>query len=252
MPDLSKQFADAGSATIPHEEWDRFPWNRWTFQNVRQMVATTEVWRGNGVVWELPEHPINFDEIQFQSSSTESLTVSQWLTQGYNDGIIVLHNGTIVYERYRNAMSNRSLHLSQSMAKSVTACVAGILIERGLLDPDKKITDYLPELAATAYNGATLRQVLDMSSGVHYVEDYEAPDSHIAAMDIAAGWKWPRQGFEAPESMWEHILSLKESTRTHGECFNYRSIETEVVAHCMERVTNKGLAELISEELWQP
>lgn len=251
MPGLPKHIPIMDPQSIPRAKWDLYPWNRWTFNNVREVVATTEVWRGDGAVWELPRHTTNFDSLEFSNFADESCTVSEWLTNDFNDGMIILSNGMVVYERYRNSMSNRSLHLSQSVAKSVTASVAGILVDCGLLDPERLITDYIPELHSGAYAGATLRHALDMASGVNYVEDYEAADSHIAAMDIAAGWKLPREGFDSPNNMWEHILSLHETTRVHGHGFNYRSIETEVVAQCMERVTNKRLADLISEELWQ-
>jgi CubicO group peptidase (beta-lactamase class C family) len=100
-----------------------------------------------------------------------------------------VHHGKIVYERYFTTMTARSLHLSQSVAKSVTSAVAGMLVGRGLLDPDQPVTDYLPELKRTAWKGATLRHVLDMTTGVRFVEDYEALDSDIAMTDIATGWK---------------------------------------------------------------
>ena len=237
---------------VPRAHWDQWPWNRWTFQHVRQFVATTEVWRGNGPVWSLPEKLNDFDGLTFKDVSGQSRSVAEWMEMDMNDGFIILRDGQIAYERYNNGMTTRSLHLSQSMAKSVTACVAAILIERGLLDPEKPVTDYLPELEDTAYRGATLRDVLDMASGVHYIEDYEALDSHIAAMDIATGWKLPREGFDNPASMWEHILSLKDLAEPHGTRFNYRSIETDVMAHCLERVTNRRLYDLVSEEIWQP
>ncbi len=147
---------------------------------------------------------------------------------------------------------SRSLHLSQSVAKSVTACVAGILVGRGLLDPQTEVTVYLPEHEKTAYRGATLRDLLNMSSGVRYTEDYEATDSDIAITDIACGWKPPRPGLEAPDCIWDQILTLTESAGAHGESFNYRSIETDVIAHCMERVSGCRLPQLISRELWQP
>ncbi|MEM7292873.1 MAG: serine hydrolase [Pseudomonadota bacterium] len=237
---------------IPREHWDHYPWNRWTFQNVRQMVATAEVWRGSGAVWELPEHPTNLDELLFDDAEGATRSIREWMQLDCNDGFVVLHNGAVVYERYNNEMTQRSLHLSQSMAKSVTASVAGILIGRGLLEPEKPVTDYLPELDATAYKGATLRDVLDMASGVHYTEDYEDLNSHIAALDIACGWKLPREGADSPDCMWDHILSLTELAEPHGTRFNYRSIETDIIAHCMERVTSKRLPVLVSEEIWQP
>jgi hypothetical protein len=166
--------------------------------------------------------------------------------------MLVLHRGAVVFEQYHNGMHERSLHLSQSMSKSVVAVVAGILIGRGLIDPSQQVTQYLPELAVTAWQGATLQQVMDMTTGVRYVENYEALDSDIAITDIASGWKWPPPGYLGPNCIWDQILTLTERVREHGLLFQYRSIETDVLAHCMERVTGTRLAELVSHELWQP
>ena len=149
-------------------------------------------------------------------------------------------------------MGERSLHLAQSVSKSVVSVVAGILIGRGQIDPAEQVTHYLPELEATAWQGATLQQVMDMTTGVRYIEDYEALDSDIAITDIASGWKWPPPGYLGPHCIWDQILTLTERVREHGEAFQYRSIETDVLAHCLERVTQTRLAELVSRELWQP
>ncbi|MDJ0779237.1 MAG: serine hydrolase [Gammaproteobacteria bacterium] len=245
-------FPVASSDRVPLEDWDRAPWNRWSFQHVREIVPTAEVWRGTGEPWNLPQQPRDFGGIEFRDADGVARSLADFFVEQYTDGLIVLHRGAVVHESYHNGMTPRSLHLSQSVAKSVTACVAGALVGRGLLDPAARITDYLPELEATAYRGATLRNVLDMSSGVRYVEDYEALDSHIAATDIACGWKPPRPGFDAPACIWDQILTLTEADCAHGERFNYRSIETDVIAHCMERVSETRLPELISRELWQP
>jgi hypothetical protein len=237
---------------IPRNLWDRTPWNRWSFQHIREILPTTEVWRGTGASWLLPEAENNLDELEFVNQQNQSTTLLEWLTDNYADGIAVSHRGTLVYERYFNRMTQRTLHLSQSMAKSVTSAVAGILVGRGQLDPEEKITSYLPELKETAWNGAALRHALDMTSGVRYIEDYEALDSDIAVTDVASGWRTPQQGIPTFACIWDQIISLKQTTRPHGERFEYRSIETDVIAHCMERVTGTRLAELISHELWQP
>jgi len=237
---------------VPRQDWDRAPWNSWSFQNIRQILPTTEVWRGNGKVREITRNSQDLANLQFATSDTTPSTVQSWIDSSYTNGIVVMHQGSIVFEQYHNGMSERTLHLSQSMAKSIVGTVAGILIGQGLLSPTKQISSYLPELEHTGWKGATLQQVMDMTTGVRYVEDYEALDSDIAITDFASGWKLPPAGSLVPGSMWDQILTLTETTRAHGELFEYRSIETDVLAHCMERVTQTRLAELVSRELWQP
>ena len=252
MSDIMRGFPVPKEQRVPHQDWDRAPWNRWTFQHVCEYVPTTEVWRGNGPAWELERKPQDLDSIDFGDADGHKVTLQQWIDSSYTDGILVLHKGAIVLEQYHNGMDERTLHLSQSMAKSVVAVVAGILIGRGLIDPAEQVTHYLPELITTAWQGATLQQVMDMTTGVRHVEDYEALDSDIAVTDIASGWKHPTPGFHTPSCIWDQILELTEQPREHGEKFHYRSIESDVLAHCLERVTETRLAELVSHELWQP
>ena len=91
-------------------------------------------------------------------------TLAGHLDVTYTDGFLVLKDGAIAYERYFNGMHQRTLHLSQSVAKSFTGIVAGILIERRILDVNVPVTQYLPELEKTGWRGATLQQVLDMTT----------------------------------------------------------------------------------------
>lgn len=252
MNEIMQGFPVLPVQIVPRQEWDRAPWNRWSFQNVRQILPTTEVWRGDGEINQFSRKPKKLGGIKFKSSEGTVETVQNWIDTSYTDGILVLHKGSIVFEQYHNNMNPRSLHLAQSMSKSIVGCVAGILIDRGQMNPEALVSTYLPELEHTGWKGATLRQVLDMTTGVRYVEDYEAFDSDIAMTDIASGWKLPGLGVVAPACMWDQIMGLTETTRSHGALFEYRSIETDVLAHCLERVTQTRLADLVSRELWQP
>jgi CubicO group peptidase (beta-lactamase class C family) len=141
------------------------------------------------------------------------------------------------------------------MAKSVTGTVFGILVGRGLIDPAKPVTAYLPELGETGWAGASVQHVLDMTTGVRFSEEYTDRYSDIGQVDVATGWKPVPPGsdpnFQWPSHLFELILRLKDKVRPHGAAFEYRSIETDVLAFIMERVTGKRLAQLVSEELWQ-
>src|SRR3954468_16898168 len=236
---------------VPFADWDRPPWNRWAFQHVRELLPTAEVWRGPGPVSDFPAQSLELDDLAFDLADGSRTKVDSFLDDSYSDSFIVVHRGAVAVERYFNAMTPRTLHLSQSMAKSVTGACAGVLVGRGILDPEALVTQYLPELEATAYQGAKLRHVLDMTSGVRFSEDYTDPFSDIGKCDVASGWK-PAPGPGFPETMWEVILSLTDRARSHGERFEYRSIETDVLAFCMERASGQRLPELVSELIWQP
>ncbi len=242
---MSKRPAD-----MPIADWSVPPWNRWSFQNVRECTPTEEVWRGDGPVADFSYARDDLEPLTFQTSNGETITVGAWLNESYTDGFLVLHKGQVAYENYFNGMSKRSLHLSQSMAKSVTAVTLGVLIGRGLIDPADQVTDYLPELIETAYKDAKIQHVLDMASGVAFDEDYLSPNSDIFDMDVASGWRPAPDGYSGPLTVWDQILGLKKKEVEHGSRYLYRSIETDVLAHIMERVTGLSLSKLVSQELW--
>jgi hypothetical protein len=237
-------------------DWDRPPWNRWSFQNIRQILPTAEVWRGDGPARPLPRREHDLDGLAVTSVQGAATTLAGLLDETYTDGFIVLKDGAVVYERYFNGMTPRTLHISQSVAKSVTAAAAGVLVGKGLLDVNAPVTSYIPELNDTAYRGALLQHVLDMASGVTFDETYTDPYSDIGQLDVAAGWKPVPPGtdptFRWPRHVFEQVLGLEKLECRHGDRFSYRSIETEVLGFCMERVTGKRLAEIVSEEIWQP
>ena len=236
--------------TIPRQDWDRAPWNRWTFQHVRDMVPTTPVSRGRGPASPLPGNLRDIDAIGFEVDGRRD-TIGGFMASSFTDGMLVLHRGEVVAERYLNGMTPRTLHLSQSVAKSVVGTVVGILVGRGLVDPAAPITRYLPELEATAYRGATVQHVLDMTSGVVFDETYTAVDSHMAKMDAACGWK-ERKDARWPSNVWDLVLSLDKAECAHGASFRYRSVEADVLGFMLERVTETPLAELVGRELWAP
>jgi CubicO group peptidase (beta-lactamase class C family) len=240
---------------VPRQDWDRPPWNRWSFQHVRDILLTTDVSRGNAPRHIFPNGASLPSDFVVQSIAGKPVPLDELLEETFTDGFIVLKHGAVVCERYFNGMTASTLHLSQSVAKSFVGALAGILVGRGLINLVAPLTDYLPELSDTGWKGATLQHVLDMTTGVKFSENYTDPCSDIGKVDVACGWKAKPQGidpsFKWPAHMWELILDLKATVRPHGKKFEYRSIETDVLAFCLERVAGKRLPQLLSEELWQ-
>jgi CubicO group peptidase (beta-lactamase class C family) len=243
------------SSQVPQEQWDRAPWNRWSFQHVRDILPTVEVSRGGGPIRDLHRAERDLDDLEVAGLAGGPVPLATLLDETFTDGFLVLKDRAIIYERYFNRMDERTLHLSQSVAKSFVGMLAGILIARGVVDTSAPVDEYVPELQSTAYGGATVQHVLDMTSGVRFNEDYTDPFSDMGRSDVAAGWKpIPANappGLEWPQSMFEFILTLRDREREHGARFSYRSIETDVLAFVLERATGKGLAQLLSQELWQ-
>ena len=239
---------------VPMMDWDRGPWNRWAFQHVREMVPTAPIRRA-AVPSPWPEAVGSLDDFGYVGPDGTSTSFARMLDDTYTDAVLVWADGKVQHESYHNGMDATRLHLLQSVSKSLTSAAAGSLVAEGLLRPDGLVTDYLPELEATGWRGATLQHVLDMTSGTRFSEAYTQADSDVGKMDTAAGWKPAPQGVDAtgwPTCIWEQITRLTVAEAEHGTRFAYRSIETDVLAHAMERVTGQRLPLILSERLWQP
>lgn len=233
--------------------WDSPPFNRWSFQHVREILPTAEVRCAPGPATAFEAAPRELTGLRFETTDGRDITVGELLDETHTDGFLVLHRGRLVCELYFNAMEPHTLHLSQSVSKSLVGALAGILIGRGDLDPQAPLSDHVPELAGCGYADATLNHLLDMRSGVRFSEDYGVADSDVTREEIVCGWKPrpPDLPEDFPDSLCELILTLPRE-RDHGGSFKYRSIESDVIGWVLERASGTRLAELTSRELWQP
>jgi hypothetical protein len=170
------------------------------------------------------------------------------LERTYADGFLVLRGGRVAMEHYGGGMTPATTHLLQSVSKSIAGTVAGVLVGRGLIDPDAPVTAYIDELAGTSFEGATVRHVLDMRTGTAYDETYDDPASDVFLTEVLAGWR-PPAGEPAAAHVYEQITQLRNA-RPHGQVFDYRSILTELLAWMLERASGMRYPELVSEALW--
>src|SRR5262249_48943031 len=115
-------------------------------------------------------------------NGTKPMTWAESLAANFTDGIVVLHRGTIVYERYFGALTADRPHVAFSVTKSFFGTLGAILVGEGALDPSVKVSRYLPELAQSGFGDATVAQVLDMTTALDFVENYtaDAPPSMLA------------------------------------------------------------------------
>ncbi len=231
--------------------WQDPPVNRWAYWHVGEILPTYRVSRGDGPVRELPRRPSAAGDllaITVTRADGSAGTVDEVLADTFTDAYLVLQDGELVTEWYGPLGAPDRLHALMSVSKSVLGCVAAVLIDRGQLDPDREITGYVPELAASGYAGALVRHVLDMRSGVRFLEEYANPNSDIRRLDEWVGWQ-PGQG--EPRGLYRFLVTL-QAEAPHGERFLYRSAESDVLGWVCERAAGRPMAELMSELIWAP
>jgi CubicO group peptidase (beta-lactamase class C family) len=135
------------------------------------------------------------------------------------------------------------------VSKSIVGCVAGVLTDRGVLDPMTPVTSYVPEAGISGYAGATIRHLLDMRTGVAFREEYTAPDAEVRVMERSMGWRPPLPG--DPVGAYPYLLALG-SAGPHGGPFLYRSADTDMLGWACERASGVRMADLIGALIWEP
>jgi len=149
-----------------------------SYRNINMIFPTRGIAAG-GKTLELPQQLRSLDEIEIQVEG-QTLTVDEYFLEQNVAGLLVIKDGKIAYERYGLGNTEDSLWIAFSVAKSVTSMLIGAAIQDGYIKSvDEKVTDYLPRLKNSAYDQSSIRNVLQMSSGVEWNEDYADPKSDV-------------------------------------------------------------------------
>ena len=162
-----------------------------------------------------------------------------------------LHKGKIVYEKYFGELKPEGVHAAMSVSKTFTGTLGALLIEEGVLDENKTGADYIPELKNSAFGDATIRQILDMTTGLKYSEDYSNPNAEIWAFS-AAGNPFPKpSSYSGPTNYYDYLVTVKKEGE-HGAVFGYKTVNTDVMGWIISKVTGKSIPELLSDRIWKP
>jgi len=227
----------------------QFPQTRWSFSHMRELVPTVNISRGAGPVSALPRaERADIDSLPYTPlGATSPSTWRESLEANYTDGIVVLHRGRIVYERYFGALKPEGQHIAFSVTKSFY----GMLIAEGKIGATATVARYLPELKNSGFGDATVQQVLDMTTGVKFIEDYTDPASDYFDYRAVHSPFLRPAGYAGPDHAYAYLATLGKNI-DHGVAFKYRSVHTDVLGWIMTRVTGKAPAALLSERIWGP
>ena len=231
------------------ENWQSAPHLHWTFQHIADFLPTAVISRGTGPVAELPSAPQELSDVPlYDQTNRKRTTVGDVMAATATDGWIVIQHGKVLAEHYYGGMVPDTPHLLMSVSKSLIGVVAGALASDGALDVDAELTTYVPGLADSGYAGATVRDVLDMRSGIAFSEDYLNPMAQVRLLEQAIGWA-PHTVPDLPSTMFDFLLTLRQAS-PHGGPFQYRSCETDVLGWICEAASGLRMPELMSQLLW--
>jgi CubicO group peptidase (beta-lactamase class C family) len=246
---LMDGFPPAPESRVTLANWQDPPFNRWAFRHMREIIPSHLIPAGPDGGPPLPAADVPLPDPLVWRLDGSSATASEVFASTYTDALVVLHDGRLVAERYGDGMTAATPHLLMSVSKSVVSCVAGVLAGRGQLDPGALVTDYVPEAASSGYAGATVRDLLDMRTGVAFRETYTALDAEVRVMERSMGWRPAEPG--DPAGAYPYLLTLGREG-PHGGAFSYRSADTDMLGWVCERAGGIRMADLISALIWQP
>jgi len=246
-----QQYPSETDKQVTLSNWRQSPFNHWAFHHVRELVPSADIANNPDNVWTLEESPVNLGGVSIDCEDEGLMSLSGFCHYAQTDALLVLHRDKIVYEHYNRNMGRYSPHILMSVSKSILGIIAGILEEKGLLDPEEQVTTYLPELSDSAYHGATVRHLLDMRAGVEFDEDYLATSGPIVDYRKSTNWN-PIEAGETPSDLHSFLSLLKAKKHDHGLQFSYVSPNTDLLGWVIERATRQNYASVVQEHLWQP
>ena len=178
------------------------------------------------------------------------MTWAESLLANYTDGILILHRGRIVYERYFGVLDAHTPHIAFSVTKSFVATVAATLVHEGRHRRAGALSrSTCPNWPRPRFADATIRHLLDMTTGLKYVEDYTDPNSSVWQFSRAGNFRPRPPGYDGPESFYDFIRSVAKEM-AHGERFAYKTVNTDTLGWVLRRVTGRSVSELLRERLW--
>lgn len=243
----SAQNAPAGpSAAVisMREQWLNPAINSFTFRETNKVFESRDVPR-SGPVWPLMEGP----KLAMPPHSTGGTVMGYdgWADRTFTNALMVMKDGKVVFEDYRNRSDAATHFISFSMAKTITALLVGIALdEHKIRSLDDKAGDYVPELKAGGYGDATIRQILQMRSGVDYEERYDFGEHpSLAATIHMNAIVRNKMRFADP------AVTIGKKT-VPGSTFNYATLDTAVLGWILERATGEKLETYTASHLWGP
>jgi hypothetical protein len=209
------------------------------FRDMKSMFNYRTVHKGNSV------YQFKHSETALPDSFTyagKKINLREFLDRTWTTGLIVIRDDTILHESYYRGNKDSSLCISWSLGKSFVSALVGLAVSEGKIKSIKDpVTDYLPVLKSSGYNGVPIKDLLNMSSGIQFNEDYGDFNSDINRMGRVFAMNTPMQDF---------ILTLKNE-RPSGQFRHYVSMDSQVLGMLVSKTTGKTLSEYLEENIWK-
>lgn len=230
--------------------WRTAPYSRWSFQNLREMVPTTEI----RAAAEEPETALVTSPLldaALETGLAGTANARAFLDHAHTDAFVLMKGGHIVAEHYAPHTHVNARHIVFSVSKSLTALVSAVLQDQGVIDPDCPVVSLIPEAKGSAYGDCSFRDVLDMRVSLDFDEAYLTKDGAFARYRRSTLWN-PAEPGAPVETLTEFLMTLRKADHPHGGPFFYASPNSDLLGILIERASGRRYADLFSDLLWKP
>jgi CubicO group peptidase (beta-lactamase class C family) len=209
------------------------------FKNIRELLPTRIINKSDyplSLSYELDD----FFDISYRYKN-KTYTIQDYINKYKVGGLIILRNGKILHEEYNFGNNQESRWISFSVTKSVTSMLLGAAIKDGFIkNVEEPVVTYLPHLIDSSYKDVTIKQVLHMSSGIKWNEDYTDPYSDVS---LASGLN--------SLELYSYLNKLRKSSNP-GEKFNYNTGETNLIGGIVRSAIGNNLSTYLEQKIWKP
>ena len=234
--------------TVNNANWGIPPNKYCGLNNLDKIVRFTQVVsRGDGPVNEFGSNPKDISHLTVLWGDNE-IPFDEFLKRSHMDAILIIQGNDIVYENYLR-MEQDDRHSIQSVTKTTVPALIWEYIENGMLDPNKKVSEYIPEMGS-GYADATVQAVLDMDVTNSYSENYFDPDAEVWESEIVMGWKPDPENKYPSLKKWIAETITSEDVKGTGN-MQYKSMNTDIGSWLIEEVSGEDFGELFEEKIYQ-
>ena len=233
------------------DNWRKFPFNSWSFVNVRNLIPTSPIYNNPDKKVILQKQLIDIDDLVIDHKNT-SYKLKEIFKICDTDAFLVMHKGKIKFEFYDKFTRFNTPHIIFSVSKSLTSLLTGILVEKKVININNYISHILPETKGTAYEDATVRNVLDMSIASGFIEDYTGQAEIFKKYRSSTGWDLPEtNSTQTVKGLHDFLSSMPKSNQKHGKKYHYCSPHSDLLGWIIERASGENYSKIMADLLFK-
>ena len=234
------------------QNWRKYPYNCWAFVNVRNLIPTAEIDNDPNTKIKIEKNLTNLNDMLIKHKNS-SANLQNILKKCDTDAFLVMHKGKLKFEFFDKFTNQNTPHIIFSVSKSLTSLLAGILINKKILNLTDTVSHIIPETKGTAYEDATIRNVLDMNVASGFIEDYAGEAEIFKKYRSSTGWDLPDEYSNIENTgLHEFLSTMPKSKELHGKKYHYCSPHSDLLGWIIERASGQNFSKILADLLFKP